>query len=260
MRIAYFDCFSGISGDMTLGAFIDAGLSFKTLSDELAKLKIKGYRLKRSKTSRGGISGTSFKCIADGDAHSHSLKEIVSIIKKSSLDSRVKNTAVYIFENISAAEAKVHGIKTGDDVRLHELGSIDSIIDIVGTAIALSELGIDEVYASPVTTGRGWVMTAHGRLPVPAPAALEILRGIPIKMSGSRYELVTPTGAGILKTLSRAFGEPPEMTADRIGYGAGSRDHGEGLPNMLRIVVGEAAADFVKDSVYVIETKRILMI
>ena len=238
---------------MTLGAFLDAGLSFKTLSAELAKLKLNGYRLRRSKTSRGGISGTKFECIIDGASHSRSLKEIVTIIKNSALENRIKNTAIYIFENIGAAEAKIHGIKKRDAVRLHELGSIDSIIDIVGTAVALNELGINDVYASPVTTGRGSVMTAHGRLPVPAPAALELLKGIPVNMAGSGHEMVTPTGAGILKTLSKGFGEPPTMTAERIGYGAGSRDGGDGLPNMLRVVVGEAAADFAEDSVCVIE-------
>ncbi len=237
-----------------LGAFLDAGLNFKILSDELAKLKIKNYRLKRSKILRGGISGTRFECITDGDAHSRSIKEIISIIEKSSLKGKAKNTARNIFENIGAAEAKVHGIKKIDDIHLHELGSIDSIVDIVGTAIAFAELGIDEAYASPVTTGRGSVMTAHGPLPVPAPAALELLKSVPINIAGSGGELVTPTGAGILKTLSRAFGEPPGMTADLIGYGAGTRDNKDGLPNMLRIVVGEAAANFAEDSVYVIET------
>lgn len=254
MRIAYFDCFSGISGDMTLGAFLDAGLSFKTLSEELAKLRIKNYRLKRSNVFRGGISGTKFECIVDDGAHSRSLKEIIAIIEKSSLKDKVKNSAKLIFENIGAAEAKIHGIKKKDDIKLHELGSIDSIVDIVGTAVALAELGIDEVYSSPVTTGRGSVVTAHGRLPVPAPAALELLKNIPVNMAGSGHELVTPTGAGILKTLSKAFGEPPGMMAERIGYGAGSRDDKDELPNMLRVVVGEAAGVFAEDSVCVIET------
>lgn len=254
MRIAYFDCFSGISGDMTLGAFIDAGLSFKTLSNELAKLKIKNYSLKRSKTFRGGISGTSFKCVAGRDAHSRTLKEIMAMIKRSALDGRVKNTAIYIFENIGAAEAKVHGIKKGYDVCLHELGSIDSIVDIVGTAIALNELGIDEIYASPVTTGRGSVMTDHGRLPVPAPAVLELLKGIPVNMGGSDHELITPTGAAILKTLVKGFGDAPGMKVDNIGYGAGSRNDASGLPNMLRVAVGEAAESFAEDSINVIET------
>ena len=254
MRIAYFDCFSGISGDMTIGALLDAGLNFKTLSSELAKLKIKNYSLKQSRILRGGISGTRFECIVDDGAHSRSFKEIMSIIEKSSLESRIKNTARLIFENIGAAEAKIHGIKKIDDIHLHELGSIDSIVDIVGTAIALTELGIDEVHASPVTTGRGSVMTVHGRLPVPAPAALELLKNIPVNIAGPGHELVTPTGAGILKTLSKGFGEPPGMTADRIGYGAGSIDNKDGLPNMLRVVVGEASADFLQDSVYIIET------
>jgi len=239
---------------MTLGAFIDAGLSFKNLSDELAKLKIKNYRLKRSKILRGGISGTRFECIVEDGAHSRSLKEIMSIIEKSALKDRIKNIAKLVFENIGAAEAKIHGIKKMEGVSLHELGSIDSIVDIVGTAIALVELGIDEVHASPVTTGRGSVMTAHGRLPVPAPATMELLKNIPVNISGSGHELVTPTGAGILKTMSKGFGEPPGMTAEHIGYGAGSRDNKDGLPNMLRIVVGDTAADFAKDSVYVIET------
>jgi len=254
MRIAYFDCFSGISGDMTLGAFLDAGLSFKTLSNELAKLKIKGYRLKRTKVSRGGISGTGFKCITTGDAHSRSLKEMISLIENSALDSRAKNIAAHIFENIGAAEAKIHGIKSKNDVRLHELGSIDTIIDIVGTAVALSELGIDEVYASPVTTGRGSVMTAHGRLPVPAPAALELLKDVPVNMGAHEHELVTPTGAAILKTLVKGFGKAPGMKIERTGYGAGSHDYAGGLPNMLRVVVGEAAGVFAEDSVCVMET------
>jgi len=254
MRIAYFDCFSGISGDMALGAFIDAGLSFKALSSELAKLKIKNYRLTRSKVFRGGICGTGFRCVAGKSAHSRPLGEILSIIKSSSLCSRVKNTAIRIFESIGAAEAKVHGVKDGNDIRLHELGSVDSIVDIVGASIALNEFGIDGVYASPVTTGRGSVMTAHGRLPVPAPAALELLRDIPVNMTGAGHELVTPTGAAIIKALAKSFGDPPGMKVDLIGYGAGSRDEAGGLPNMLRLVVGESTGTFVKDSVCVIET------
>jgi uncharacterized protein (TIGR00299 family) protein len=254
MRIAYFDCFSGISGDMTLGAFLNAGLSLEKLSAGLAKLKINGYRLKRSAVTRGGISGTRFECLASDSAHSRSLAQILSIIDKSSLPARVKNTATYIFENIGAAEAKVHGLKKNSDIRLHELGSIDSIIDIVGTAIAIDELGIDEIYASSVNTGRGAVDSAHGRLPVPAPATIEILKGVPVSIAGSGYEFVTPTGAGILKTIAKGFGDAPAMKAERIGYGAGSRDTGTGLPNMLRIVIGEATAlPFDKDSVCVIE-------
>ncbi len=254
MRIAYFDCFSGISGDMVLGAFLDAGLSFKTLSEELAKLKIKGYSLKRSVVSRGGISGTRFECAFAGRVHSRPLKEIFKAIEKSSLCERVKNTALSIFDNIGAAEARVHGIKNRGDVRLHELGSLDSIVDIVGTAISINELGIDEVQASSVSTGRGSVMTDHGRLPVPAPAALELLKGIPVNMGGPGYELVTPTGAAILKTLAKSFGDAPGMKIDRIGYGAGSRENDNGLPNMLRVAVGEAAVTFNEDSVCVIET------
>lgn len=257
MRIAYFDCFSGISGDMTLGAFLDAGLSFKSLKDGLARLGIKGYSLRKSAVKRGGISGTRFECIAPAKAHSRPLKEILSTIEKSSLSTRVKNTASYIFGNIGEAESKVHSIRKGSDIRLHELGSLDSIVDIVGTAIAVDSLGIDEIYSSPVTTGNGSIMTAHGRLPVPAPAALELLKGIPVSISGAGHELVTPTGAAILKTLAKDFGSAPGMTVGRIGYGAGSRDSaGEWtLPNMLRLIVGEAAGVALdEDTIDVIET------
>lgn len=254
MRIAYFDCFSGISGDMTLGAFLDAGLDFGVLTKKLKKLKIKGYRLKRSKVLRSGISGTRFECITDDGAHSRSLREIFSVIEKSGLDRRVKNTASYIFANIGAAEAKVHGLGRKKDIRLHELGSIDSIVDIVGTAIAINELDIDQVYASQVMTGSGSIGSVHGRLPVPAPAAMELLKGVPMKFGNSGQEMVTPTGAAILKTLSKGFGDAPAMKPDCVGYGAGSRDMTGRLPNLLRIVIGEPKEAFEKDSAYVLET------
>lgn len=254
MRIAYFDCFSGISGDMTLGAFLDAGLSMKALSSELAKLKIKGYKLKSSVVKRSGISGTGFECISGDNPHDRSLDDILSTIKNSSLNVRVKNTALHIFENMGAAEARVHGIKKGSSVRLHELGSTDSIVDVVGCAIAIDSLGIEEVYASAVTTGTGFARSAHGKLPVPAPAAIELLRGVPVKVGGSDHELVTPTGAAILKTLVKKFGEPPEVKVENIGYGAGSRDDKDGVPNMLRVMIGETSDVFSEDTVSVIET------
>ena len=239
MRIAYFDCFSGISGDMTIGAFLDAGLDLTALSRELAKLKLNGYELRKKKIKRGELSGTKFDCIVDRKTHEHhSLNEILGLIKKSSLNKRVKTIATEIFSNIGDAEAKVHGIGSKADIRFHELGDIDSIIDIVGTAIAIDEFGIDAVYSSKVHTGRTFVKTAHGTWPIPAPAMLELLKGVPMKISEVEGELVTPTGAGILKTLAKSFGEAPQMKICEIGYGAGTNDY-KVIPNMLRVIFGE---------------------
>ena len=270
-RIVYFDCFSGISGDMTLGALLDAGLDFKALKSGLGRLKLGGYELKVSKVRRGELAGTKFDCVIKKSAHglgghSRPLKEIFAIINKSSLKPQVRANAVKIFEGIGRAEAKVHGARPAHGVHLHELGDIDSIIDIVGAAIALDELGIDEVYASAITMGRTAVDVRHGRLPVPAPAALELLksRNAPLKVSEVEAELVTPTGAGILAALAKGFGPMPQASVGRVGYGAGSREFG-GLPNMLRVLIGEAApahtpgvcntaGALLHDSVTVIET------
>ncbi|MDD5136859.1 MAG: nickel pincer cofactor biosynthesis protein LarC, partial [Candidatus Omnitrophica bacterium] len=255
MKIAYLDCFSGISGDMTIGAFLDAGLSFKRLSGELAKLKLKGYRLKAAKVTRGGISGTKFDCIALGVSHGHrSFRSIVSLIEKSALKKRVKGIAKDIFTAIAAAETKVHGKANAKDIIFHELGDIDSIVDIVGTAIAIDELGIDAVYSSKVEMGRTIIGTRHGFIPVPSPASLELLKGAPVSISDIEAELVTPTGAGILKVLAKSFNQPlPQMKVSGVGYGAGSKEITQ-RPNMLRVLIGEAKGAFREDGVYVIET------
>lgn len=238
-KIAYFDCYSGISGDMTIGAFLDAGLDFDALSVELSKLKLKGYELMKSRIKRGELAGTKFDCIVDRKTHQHRfLNEILDLIEKSSLNNKVKTMAIDIFSNIGDAEAKVHGIGAKADIRFHELGDIDSIVDIVGTAIAIDRLGIEAVYSSKVPTGRTLVKTAHGTWPIPAPAMLELLKGIPLKISELEGELVTPTGAGILKTLAKSFGDAPEMKISEIGYGAGTKDY-KVIPNMLRIMIGE---------------------
>jgi pyridinium-3,5-bisthiocarboxylic acid mononucleotide nickel chelatase len=258
MRIAYFDCFSGISGDMTIGAFLDAGLSLKVLQRELAKLKITGYTLKKSKVMRGAISGTKFDCIQSKArhvcGHTHMpLSRILKVIDKSSLKPRAKAVSKDIFINIGKAEASIHGISHKSDVNLHELGDIDSIVDIVGVAVAIDELGIDEVHASKISLGRTRIRSKHGVLPIPAPATLELLKGAPVKVTGVESELVTPTGAGILRTLSKGYGEMPEVRVTGIGYGAGSRDPGD-MPNMLRIVIGEKEEAFNKDKIVVMET------
>lgn len=254
MRIAYFDCYSGISGDMTIGAFLDAGLSFDTLSRELSKLKIKGYELKKAKVKRQHLAGTKFDCVVKGVKAGHRpIKEIITLIDESSLKVRVKKIAKDIFASIAAAESKVHGANGKSDTPLHELGDIDSIIDIVGTAIAIDELGIDEVYSSAVNLGRTFVNTRHGTLPIPSPASLELLKGVPIKLLDIGSELVTPTGASILKTLSKSFGRLPQVEISRVGYGAGSRDLSD-APNMLRVIIGEAKEAFKEDKVFIVET------
>lgn len=239
---------------MTIAAFLDAGLKLSVLSRELKKLKIKGYRLRAGKVRRGEIVGTKFDCIATKDYGGHrSLKSIISIIDKSSLNSRVKAVAKGIFENIGKAEAKIHGSGKNEIVWLHELGDIDSIIDIVGIAIAVDSLGIDEVYASRVNMGRTFVNTAHGTIPIPAPAALELLKGVPVNILDVDAELVTPTGAGVLKTLSKGFGPMPAMKVSGIGYGAGTKVIEE-MPNMLRLIIGTAAGSlFKKDRALVVE-------
>ena len=254
MRIAYFDCFSGISGDMTVAAFLDAGLDFNVLSRELAKLKLKGYHIKKSKVRRGELSGTKFECIVDRSSAGHrSLKEILRLIEKSALGERVKRIAKDIFLKIGSAEAKVHGVKLKSDIRFHELGDIDSIVDIVSVAIAIDKLGIDEIHSSAVTTGRTFVRSGHGTWPIPAPASIELLKNVPLKITELEAELVTPTGAGILKALSRSFGSPPQMSISKIGYGAGSANL-DNIPNMLRIMIAERKPSFKEDRIFVIET------
>lgn len=240
---------------MTIGAFLDAGLKLKTLKDELAKLKLKGYRLGSSKVTRGSISGTKFSCVVTGrEPHGHrSVKDINAIIDRSGLSDKVKKTARDIFGSIASAEMKVHGLEKGKTAMLHELGDIDSIVDIVGTAIAIDALGIDAIYSSKVSLGRAIVKSRHGNIPATSPAALELLKGVPISISEIEAELVTPTGAGIIKTLSDFSGLPPRMEITAIGYGAGSKDIRE-RPNMLRIMIGEAKPSFMEDSVYVVET------
>jgi len=253
MKIAYFDCFSGISGDMTVAAFLDAGLSMRVLSRELARLKVGGYELAARKVKRGEIVGTKFDVTVKGHGHAHrSLKDILALIDGSGLNKNVKRTAGEIFEAIGKAEAKVHGVRKISSVSFHELGHIDSIVDIVGAAIALDELGIERACASAVTLGRTLTESGHGILPIPGPASLEMLKGVPVRISGIDAELVTPTGAGILKAVCRNFGEAPQMAVSSIGYGAGSRDLKD-MPNMLRVLIGENKELFKEDSIVVVE-------
>ena len=253
MRIAYFDCFSGVSGDMILGALIDAGLDLQQLESELSKLKISGFTLKAERTARKGISGTRFLVHAEEDHIERHLRDIEEIIDHSDLSDDIKIASKTIFNELAHAEANIHNKNSGE-VHFHEIGGVDSIIDIVGSLLGIKMLGIEAVYASRIPVGTGFVECDHGILPLPAPATLELLKGIPIYASGMEKELVTPTGIAILKNVAKSFGIIPEMRMNRIGYGAGSRDLK--IPNLLRVWVGEATEkrEYQEDEVILIET------
>ncbi len=316
MRVAYFDCFSGISGDMMLGALVDLGLDSALLETELAKLKLEGYRLSFSKTQKQSITGTKVhvELTDHTDSHDHNhdhdhshdhdhdhehdhdhshehghehghdhdhdhdhshehshehdhdheheqhdthhhnrnLGDIRQLIENSDLSEDVKSKAISVFVRLGEAEAKIHGT-TVEEVHFHEVGAVDAIVDIVGSVIGISALGIEKIYSSPLSLGTGFTKSAHGIIPVPVPATMELLKGIPVRQTEVRSELVTPTGAAIISTLAEGFGPMPEMITDKIGYGAGTRDLAE-QPNLLRVCLGTAKSGYESDTITVIET------
>jgi hypothetical protein len=254
-KIAYFDCFSGISGDMTVGAFLDAGLKFALLRKRLGLLDADGYKISAVKQTRNGLQGTKFDVKID-DKHrfkKSTLKDIKKIINKSRLSPFIKSTSILIFDTLAAAEAKVHaGHK--NDIHFHEVGDMDSIIDIVSTAVAVEELGIKEFYCLNLKLGKGNIASMHGNFPLPAPAAAEMLKHKPVSFIDTEYELVTPTGAAILTTLVKDFYTKPEIDIEEIGYGAGAFNIKE-QPNLLRVMIGKAVGKaFLEDEIFVIET------
>jgi pyridinium-3,5-bisthiocarboxylic acid mononucleotide nickel chelatase len=303
MRIAYLDCFSGMSGDMFLGALIDAGVSPELLEKAVAALDV-GARLEISKVNRSGITATKVDVLVNGErempsemvattmhehSHSHehhehpheephahphshsqlssrtavsaphsqgrSLKEIKAIIGKAAISGNAKRSAIAIFEALGAAEAKVHNMDIAS-VHFHEVGAVDAMVDIVGAAVGAEALGVDEFVCSPLNVGGGTVKCAHGVFPVPAPATVELLAGTPVYSSGMQVELLTPTGAAIVKTLATRFGPFPAMKIEKNGYGAGTRDF-PGNPNVVRLVIGESDASITsktaQDTVSVLE-------
>src|SRR5512142_511148 len=253
MTIAYFDCFSGISGDMTLGALVDAGVSIDVLRSELAKLNLPGYELKSEKVKRAGIAATKVHVIIEKKGReSRHLSDIVAIISGSSLSASIKEKSIAIFNRLAEAEAKVHAT-TPEKVHFHEVGAVDAVVDIVGSVIGLDLLGVTRIRASAVNVGSGTVKTSHGLLPVPAPATAELLKGIPFYQSDTKFELATPTGAAIVSTVGTSFGPLPEMKVDRIAYGAGDGDFPE-RPNVLRLIIGTESAAYQEDSSTLIET------
>lgn len=291
-RILYFDCFAGISGDMSIGALVDLGLDPSAVSDEIAKLGVKGYDIEIKKVERFSINGTDVKITLNGDVecihehgesghdHSHghvhennshhhgekerSLADISHIIRSSGIVEKAKDLSIAVFTEIARAEAAVHG-KRIDEIHFHEVGAIDSIVDIVGTAICIDMLKVDRIFCSPVHEGQGFINCRHGRLPVPVPAVIKMLggSGISIIQEDIQAELVTPTGFGILKTISESCGRMPEMLVESVGYGFGKTETGR--LNALRVILGTSAekaersdqsraADKIRDRVILMET------
>ncbi|MBU4362133.1 nickel pincer cofactor biosynthesis protein LarC [bacterium] len=258
MKIAYFDCFSGISGDMTVGALLDAGLKIETLEKELKKLGLTGYQLEVNKVVKKGISATKFKVKIKEEGVERRFKDILTILEKSKLDEEIKKETKKIFFNIAQAESKIHQ-KDIDKIHFHEIGGLDSIIDIASAVIGIKTLGIEEIYSSALPVGKGFVKCAHGVMPVPAWATLELLKNIPTYSGGIESEMITPTGAAIIGTLAKSFGERPLMKIERIGYGAGEKEFS--IPNLLRVSIGEKILKdenlkdgYVSDEAVLIET------
>ncbi len=251
MKIAYFDCFSGASGDMILGALMDAGLSLETLKAELAKLKLTHYDLNVEKIAKKGIAGSQAIVIVEEYHHHHHrhLADVRAIIENSDLENSIKEKSIDIFTCLAEAEAKVHET-TVDHIHFHEVGAMDAIIDVVGSVAGLAALGIEKIVCSALHVGAGTVECAHGTLPVPAPATVALIQGKPIYSTGVVGELLTPTGAAILTTLASEFGPMPAMTLETTGYGAGNADIS--IPNLLRITIGESA-----EEIKGIETERV---
>jgi uncharacterized protein (TIGR00299 family) protein len=258
MRIAYFDCFSGISGDMFVGALLDAGLKIEILEKELNKLNLSGYQLEVNKVLKKGISASQFKVKIQEKGVERRFKDILNILEESKLDEEIKNEIKKIFFKIAEAESKIHQ-EDIEKIHFHEIGGLDSIMDISSAVIGIKALEIKEIYSSPLPLGKGFVKCAHGILPLPAPATLELLKNIPTYSGGMESEMVTPTGAAIISTLTKDFGERPLMKIEKIGYGAGEREFS--IPNLLRVSIGEkilSGSDlmdgYVHDEALLIET------
>ncbi|MCP4576380.1 MAG: nickel pincer cofactor biosynthesis protein LarC [Deltaproteobacteria bacterium] len=263
MKTAYLDCFSGLSGDMFLGSLLDAGLSFDQLKQCLQTLPFHGYDLELRRETRNQISGSRFVVRLD-EAHNkkighkkhghknRGLKDIREVIDQGDLTDSVKKTSMEIFESLARVEGRIHNLPP-DQVHFHEVGAVDSIIDIVGTVYALEALGIERLLVSPLPLGSGFVKTAHGRIPVPAPATLGLLKGVPVLNSGVQQEMVTPTGAALATGLADAFGPLPTMVVENVGYGVGSRELPD-RPNLLRIIIGHEKHGNQTDTVVVLET------
>ena len=252
VKICYFDAFSGISGDMALAALLDCGIRLPRLKEALAGLKVSNYSIRRSRVRHHGISATRLEVRVKGTEKRRSLGEILKILEKSDIDADIQAKASAIFRRMARAEPRGHGERIRD-VHFHEIGSTDAIVDIVGVLIALKMLGVGDVYSTPLPLGAGFVDPAHGLMPLPSPATVEILRGYPVRKTGREKELTTPTGASLMARLSRGVDLPSPFIVERVGYGAGQRES-DLHPNLLRALLGEARDTGGREPVNVIET------
>ncbi len=253
MKVAYFDCFAGVSGDMILGALIDAGLELEALREGLEGLHLSDYELEVSRVHKGAIEATDVQVLVSDEATERKMADIEALVRDSELPHEIKETSMAIFRRLVTVEAAIHGT-TYEDVHLHEVGGTDAIVDVVGALLGLKLLGVEKVYASRLPLGRGFVRSAHGLLPLPAPATLELLKGVPVIHVDVEGETVTPTGAAILTSLVEEFGRFPAMTIERTGYGAGKREFA--FPNLLRVLVGTTPPQFAesREMVVLLET------
>ena len=237
MIVAYFDCFSGIAGDMILGALIDLGVDIEFFKKEIKKLGLMDYSIDVKKAKKKNVTASDVIITINEKQQSHrSYKDIKKLIDESCLDDDVKDLSKKIFYNLAVAEGKVHNVDT-DDVHFHEVGAVDSIIDIVGSVIGLKKLGVDQVFCSKLPLGSGFVNCSHGVIPIPAPATVELLRDVPVYQADVDHEMVTPTGAAVITTIADGFGEMPLMKIKKVGYGAGKIKSKQ--PGLLRVFLGE---------------------
>jgi pyridinium-3,5-bisthiocarboxylic acid mononucleotide nickel chelatase len=251
MRVAYFDCFSGISGDMLVGSLIDAGLNLKDVESEIEKLGLDSVKIVSDKVVKQNIASTKFIVKYKDQAHHRHLKDLNAMVENTSLDQDIKDKAKEVFLKIAVAEAKIHNMPI-EKVHFHEIGAVDTIVDVVAALAGFRKLGIEKVYCSRLNVGSGFVTFSHGKFPVPAPATAEILKGISVYSTDSKGELVTPTGAAIITALADGFGDLPPIKTESIGYGAGSKDFDH--PNVLRVYIGQMDSIPEGNVIDVIET------
>jgi uncharacterized protein (TIGR00299 family) protein len=238
MKVLYFDLIGGASGDMILGALIDAGVPAEKLTEMLAGLKLDEFELIATPIEKNGFQATKVDIQVGEQPPERHLKEILEVIRNSSLPKSIQNRAIRIFQKIALVEAGIHN-KPVDHIHLHELGGTDTIVDVTGALLALDFLGVSHIYASPIPLGSGFIKGAHGQIPLPAPATMGLLKGLPVRKTEIKAELITPTGAALLAELVKDFSPPPEMKVEAVGYGAGTRDLP--IPNLLRVMIGETA-------------------
>jgi uncharacterized protein (TIGR00299 family) protein len=253
MKIAYLDCFSGVSGDMFVGSLLDAGLPFEELKRALSGLNLEGYTIAATKEGRNNIFGTRFHVsLTEKDQKARHLKDIKEIITSGDIPLAVVEKCISIFEKLATIEGKIHHISP-DEIHFHEVGAVDSIIDIVGSVVGMHLLGIEKLFVSRMPVGKGIITSAHGKIPLPSPATIALLEGVPIYDSGQEVEMVTPTGAALITSLCSSFGPMPSMIIERVGYGVGSRTLAE-KPNLLRILIGNEVDKQRSETVVVLES------